>query len=494
MTATLLGEQLLCTRVLGVLLREFANLTGNQSVKDLPIHVVLKDAHTASTGQAEESEDVTITIPRQFAGQAVVSTPCLILGLGSHEMGHLPDLAQVLRIIRQASERDPVLAMVFNLVEDVRIENRMMDAPVGAWLTTVRQAVLDEGNEESSPRTMWDLLWRLRFSNPNMAWEPALPLDEYGDQVLACHETFFVHEAIDEIGVALDGTPQDSLATASNILDAARKYGVLISTPPPSWRLQVGTGRHPVAGGRGHKALVGVSEGCISLPEGPRGERLRYDQEPVDREALQEGRRLARQIRQGWSKRRQGRLAVGIGKYDPRLDGRGIPPFSLPLAQRKSLPGKLLLLLDVSDSMYGRGCANLHIARTVTAAITLAARDVGGVVEIVPFWNGYTVAHSLEHALSVKGTGTRLDWLLQLLARYPGYDVLMVTDADVKVPSGWNERKRARTSIVLVPLPGSGPKVGRARELGRRVLPVNRAEDLPCVVALAARATMAQSA
>ncbi len=68
-----------------------------------------------------------------------------------------------------------------------------------------------------------------------------------------------------------------------------------------------------------------------------------------------------------------GLILMGIGKYDPCLDGCGIPPFRLPLAQRKCLPGKLLLFLDVSDSMYGRGRANLHIARTVTATITLAA-------------------------------------------------------------------------------------------------------------------------
>jgi len=499
-----LTEQLLCHRVVGLLLRQFARLTGNQAVTSLPIHVVLEDADTASVGQREGSEEIVITIPREFAWQEVMSnsnaSSSLLLGLAAHEMGHLPDLEEVLRLIREIEEQGEhaFLKTVFGIVEDIRNESRMMDEPIGNWLADTRQAVLDEGNEEETPRTLWDLLWRLRFSNPALPWSAARPVDEDGRDLFATNEYLFHASAVDRIEQVLDKGPQESLAAARDIFRWAREYDIPIPEPPPWWLLVMGSGRHPSAGEQGQAVIQAVQEqGKLS----PGGDDLKagagssvYEQGPPDREALAKGHRLACQIRQGWTQRRQGAVGVGVGRYDPRLDGRGLPPFALPLSRRRSLPKKLLLLLDVSDSMYTSGCQNLHIARTVVAAIALAAKETGGQVVIAPFWCGYTIANGLEHALSIRGYGTQLVWLPRLLERYPDYDVLMVTDAEVGVPAGWDERKRARTTVVLVPLPRKGPQTGRAGELAHRVLPVERPEDLPYLVALAARATMGTQA
>ena len=138
------------------------------------------------------------------------------------------------------------------------------------------------------------------------------------------------------------------------------------------------------------------------------------------------------------------------------------------------------------------GSPNLHYARVAATAITLAAQATGSQVTLVPFWAGHTIARSVEDILTIKGSGTTLLWLPRLAEQHPDHHILIVTDADVMPPQPWSQRDRSRTTCIYIPL-------GRVRRpvpplpniLATRVLCMDRPENLPYLITLAARRALA---
>ena len=488
-----LDEYMVCARTVRMLLHVFADITNNKEVGRLPLNIELTDADTASTSQARGM--VTITMPREFQGHVVTQDNDLMLGLGAHELAHLPDLETVLRLMAKARQENPALPGVFNLVEDVRIETGLLYSRANKWLTRARQAVHDGFMASLQERRkcaavfswnnmdLWDALMLLRFGDPQLPMshiiDENIPLN--GDiQLIMGQIAGHMRKPVQE------GTPASSLDAARAILCLAQDEGIQIPPPPPNWGQIV-----PAPNAADPDNIASVILGTLIKPDltiaGMYGEMLR---EEFDHEAFQEGARLAARISPAWGNERLGQVAVGVGRYNPRLEGSGLPPFTMPLSQRPGVPRQLLLLIDTSDSMWD-GSPNLHYARVAATAITLAAQATGSQVTLVPFWAGYTVARSVEDMLTIKGSGTTLTWLPRLAEQYPDHHILIVTDADVMAPP-WSQRDRSRTTCIYIPL-------GRVRRpvpplpniLATRVLCMDRPENLPYLITLAARRALA---
>ncbi len=101
----------------------------------------------------------------------------------------------------------------------------------------------------------------------------------------------------------------------------------------------------------------------------------------------------------------------------------------------------------------------------------------------------------IEDACAIKGTGAMLHWLPDVAHQYAGHEFILVTDAQVGVPNGWTGCDRARTTMVLIPVNAErlSDQECLAKQLAQRVLIVQRPDQLPYLVALAARATMGTS-
>jgi hypothetical protein len=181
-----------------------------------------------------------------------------------------------------------------------------------------------------------------------------------------------------------------------------------------------------------------------------------------------------------------------VGKYNPRLEAGGLPPFTLPLVKQTAPPPKLAVFLDISDSMWN-GCGaeaqRLHLARIATVAIATAVKAAGGQARIWAFDandRALFLGDDLKRACSVRGYGTTVKFLETVAPKLVGWSYLFVTDAQVDgVPAIWDAGRRRDAAVILISKSPRDAK--RAQDLGDRVLQVTDIHNLPHLTALAAR-------
>ena len=79
--------------------------------------------------------------------------------------------------------------------------------------------------------------------------------------------------------------------------------------------------------------------------------------------------------------------------------------------------------------------------------------------------------------------------------QYAEHELIVVTGAQVSLPNGWTERDRAHTTTVLIPVNAErlSAQEHLAKQLAQRVLIVQRPDQFPYLVVLAAQATMGTS-
>jgi len=192
-------------------------------------------------------------------------------------------------------------------------------------------------------------------------------------------------------------------------------------------------------------------------------------------------------MQKGWASPPEAHEWVGVGKYRPRLDREGavIPPFTLPLRRKPAPPPRVLVFLDISDSMWAYTYEKrLKPARIATVAVAEAVRRAGGKARFVVFAEGWTFVPDEVNAITWRGIGTSLDFLPRLARQFQGWEMLIITDAEVEVPCPWGEQERARTTVLLIE---TREYLDEARALAGRVIEVQDPTRLPLLVALASR-------
>ena len=460
-----------------VLARKLAHLVRSQLagvlqapvICQLALQVVVADAATtASAGAGPEDNQAVITLPTQFCGVRVEGDTQLYLGLLAHEVAHLPDLDVSLPLLETAQqEQGEPLAVTFNFTEDMRIESALLDEPVNLWLTHTR--ALAGADLPGTPHTFWEYLGWLRFGNPVVPFNVAPPPGA---------DAGFWNAAVGILRTGLKQGVQGAYQAAQQLLELARYHGIPVPEPPPHRCADAGSAP------RGQAATPVPGQLRPRLP----GQGWRPPEWTApDLAALEAGRRLARQLRSWWTQSTRA-IAGGVGRYNPRLEASGIPPFTLPLARQTAPPPRVGLFLDISDSMWD-GQQRLHLARIAATAIATAVQAAGGQVRLWAFDGNATalpLGANLHRAVSVRGYGTSLAFLKQVAPALRGWHTLFITDAQVGgVPPVWDAAFRRDAAVILIS-DDTGDLV-TAQQLGERVLPVTDIRDLPHLTALAAR-------
>lgn len=501
-------NNLLARRVLALVLPEMAAILRAPGIRRLPVQVsVQEEATTAATSQT--SRTVQIVLPTHFEGAPVESDTRLYLGLTAHEIGHLPALTETLAYVTQAHAEDgPALAALFNLVEDMRSESALLADPVNDWLarprTLVREAL------PPVPETAWDLLSWLRFGNPSQPLNLGLPvaLDAVLDQLwTACQgqtrrlssadaERYarlqalrgFWSEALDIILEHLPQGVSGAFAAAQQLLARLRELGLALPEQPPEYLRVWGPGPGAAGTPAGKPPWASPLE-AAPLVQVPDLSLSGLEWDAPDPGVLTAGRQIARRMTHWWTQSRTRHIAGGVGRYNPRLEGRGLPPFTLPLAQQPAPPPQLALFLDISDSMWS-GEASLALARIATVALVESVVQAGGQVKVWAFWaaeQAVYLGRDLPRIISARGYGTTLTFLEDVVPQLHGdWSYLFITDAEIDdVPPLWTPAHRCATAVIYIPFRGDFSD--RAAWLGERVITVQRAADLPLMTALAAR-------
>ncbi len=467
-----------------VLARKMADLVRHQlagALKAPALHrldlsvTVSDDAATASVGW-QGTCGAHITLPVKFCDTDVEADTTLYLGLLSHEVGHLPDLQEGRKLLERAQqEGGDTLRTAFNFVEDARMESTLLDEPVNLWLTHTRELV--GANLNPRPETLWDFLMWVRFGNP------AVPLNATVPATLSGWREDFLRGLLWILRKHLPNGIGGAYQAAKEILQLAKDLGIPIPPPPPE--MTAVTGNDP----QGEVGEPISAEPEIKLP-GMGGGYPEW--ESPDTAALEEGQRLAWQLRSWWTQSRVRHIAGGVGKYNPRLEASGIPPFTLPLVKQTAPPPKLAIFLDISDSMWGgsrRTAMRLHLARIAMVAIATAAKAAGGQVRIWAFDandQALYLGDDLKRACSVRGYGTTVNFLETVAPKLAGWSYLFVTDAQVGgVPGIWDAARRRDAAVILIS--DDGDDATAAKRLGDRVLQVTDIHNLPHLTALAAR-------
>lgn len=467
------GNQVLAHKMADLVRNQLADTLGYPEIRQLQLAVeVIADADTASVTQMQVTA-AYITLPVTFCGQQVERDTLLYLGLLAHEVGHLPDLATCLDLLEQAGRQHngATLQALFNYVEDARIESALLDEPVNSWLTRARELA---GAGIQQVATLWDYMAWLRFGYPATPLNLVQPLG--GD----CGFWRAVCNAMRKLSQGIQG----AYAAAEEILQAAYSYSIPIPEPPPTTRQTAagprgkpGTGGNPLQG-------VKVNGG---LPNETVNSGLRED--VPDLEALRRGQQLARQLRSWWTQSHTRQLAGGVGKYNPRLEASGLPPFTLPLVKQAAPPPRLALFLDTSSSMWS-GSDRLHMARIAAVAIMTAVKAAGGRVKVWAFDTGAVyLGDDPLRVVTVEGGGTALHFLDAVAPKIVGWQCLFITDAEINgVPRSWDASRRREASVILITdTPKRPATLSAAKRLGDRVLPASKPEDLPFLTTLAAR-------
>jgi len=501
----------LALKVVGTVLPYMADVLSAPALKWLSVRVTIREsADTASIGTPLQGAPV-ITYPTTFCGVEVETDTRLYLGLTAHEIGHAPDLEPGLALLEQArAEGGASLAHLLNLVEDMRIESAMTAEPLNTWLTHTRQLVYDT-ELTSPPQSCTDLLMWLRFGNPAQAVNYGVP----GVLLDAQRQAYTQMEARAEAqGVSVDalsGPDVDALARINQQLDFWQAACTTLREQLPQgiqgsykaakilWQSLQEAGEDGAELGERLAPLVfppGItggwgSAGQLHVPANHGQDDYEEWQIPHDATALAEGLRLARQLTHWWTRAPSRPLAVGVGRYNPRLEGRALPPFTLPLARQAAPPPKLALFLDVSGSMWGGDDLTrepLHLARRAAIAVAQAAKAAGGQVKIWAFCgHAIYLGDDLTRVAAIRGGNTRLDFLMDVAPQLgPDWHYLFITDAQIdQVPDIWDAAHRRKTAVLYIP---DGSDTGdRARRLGDPVITIRDIAHLPHLTALAAR-------
>lgn len=473
-----------------MILREvFAEATGNTAVRDMPLTIKMDDGESASN--SFEGEGSVISIPRKFAGVDVVADGTMMLGLATHEICHIPSLDKTIELLQEAGKTQG-LRTVLNYLEDVRIEAACAHETINGWLTHVRKAVKTASANEPAGLDVHSLINRLRFS------EPEYPFSNIIEPIPGSKEnvTDFMEVLVDRLyeAAAADST-QDVMAIAEKVLDAARLYHIDIPEDPPENEGNMGNGGGPAVSAS-EEASEALSDLLGDLMDGegrgvlPGSGAESFTMRELDRQAMNQGMTFARQITRGWKPTPVTRVTIGLGRYDARMEGRAVAPFSLDLGQRKTLPRKLLLLLDVSTSMLTVNSGtqnNLSKARSAAIAVREAARSIGGQVIVYLFSNTFVKVEDANKICSIVGGGTSLTWLTGLANQHPDYDIVILTDGQVGSPRGWTPAMKARTTILAIKLNGCAP---RCADIASRLQYLDAGSDIAVAVAQAANVTM----
>jgi len=446
---TLVRTSLLLRRELGQVFPE---------LKGTPIRVTVEDeAHTASAASAGPGK-ILITLPTTFCGHPVEGE--LALGLAAHELGHalFTDFEETESVL-EGLEQNPSYSIhlghikaVANYLEDARIES-LLPEPFSGFLIPVREAA--RRPLPANPN-LYDYLSLIRFSDPCLPYT----FPDHENEVLLQLVAWF-NEAVHAAGA------HEIFSLAISVVFWASERGLLPPEPPP------------VAAPR----ISGIGKPLTEQKPFHRGEGMIRIVDRPDPEIVREGRRLGALMQKGWASPPKAHEWVGVGKYRPRLDREGamMPPFTLPLRRKPSLPPRALVLLDVSDSMWAR---RLKPARIATVAVAELLRRAGGKARFVVFARGWTFVPDEVNAITWRGVGTSLDFLPDLARQHPGWELLIITDAGVDVPRSWGKRERARTTVLLIE---TRSYIEQARALANRVIEVQDPTKLPLLVALASR-------
>lgn len=470
-----MSNQVLARKMADLVRHQLAGALHAPALHRLDLSVTVSDdADTASVGW--QGQGAHITLPTTFCDTPVETDTTLYLGLLAHEVGHLPDLPECHQLLERAQqEGGDTLRTAFNFVEDARMESGLQDEPVNLWLTHARELAGTDLNPR--PETLWDFLMWVRFGNP------AVPLNATVPVTLCGWREDFLRGLLWILRKHLPNGIHGAYQAAKEILQLAKDLGIPIPPPPPE-----------------------IAATAANDPQGEAGEPISADPElklpgmgggypeweSPDTTALEEGQRLAWQLRSWWTQSRVRHIAGGVGKYNPRLEASGIPPFTLPLVKQTAPPPKLAIFLDISDSMWGgsrRTAMRLHLARIAMVAIATAAKAAGGQVRIWAFDandQALFLGNDLKRACSVRGYGTTVNFLETVAPKLAGWSYLFVTDAQVGgVPAIWDAARRRDAAVILIS--DDGDDATAAKRLGDRVLQVTDIHNLPHLTALAAR-------
>ena len=468
----------ICTTTTAMILRDvFAEITGNEAVRNLPLTIRVCDDPTASN-TIDKGQSV-ISMPHAFAGVDVMKDPEVMLGLATHELCHIPNLSEALDAINAPNLRKGARTVI-NLLEDIRIEAAAgAHEVVNNWLTKVRTLAQAEGNDKTD---LFSLLCKQRFAQPEYPFSNIVD-DTQDDSNLRS----FMWNMVNEMYAAADAEGiDDIIEIANSVLDTADNYGIEVPEDPPGGgpNVQLGDG----VDGDELADLLGLPEGEGIKP----GDGDIYTMGKIDHEALTSGKRLARTIARGWRTTEQTKVAIGAGRYDPKLECRSaLAPFSMKIGGRKTLPKKMLLLVDISTSM-NNSCRpgekdNLHKARTAAVAVSEAARAIDGTVVTYLFNTKPVLVETYEKLCSISGGGTNMPWLTDMAKRYSDYDIVILTDGQVDSPKNWTPAMKARTTILAIKLEGYGIQCA---DIARRLQIIERGSDIGLAVAQAANKVM----
>lgn len=431
------------------------------------------------------------TWPWTFHEVEVERDNALYLGLIAHEIAHLPDLKRLLAGMAQAREEagGETLASLINLVEDIRIESVQRELP-------------------PVPEAFWEILMWLRFGNPHQAlnygWPYSLQSELWALARQEDDETVTVAGAarLEQLrhitdfwdGVHLilaDALPEGvagSVRAAREILALAREHRL----EPPAATLPPVCFRPAAPADAGESAPDGdADEALFELRGRAPGSRDLELWAAPDEAALQAGLALGRRLTQWWTQGPAHALAGGVGQYNPRLEGRGLPPFTLPLLKQTAPPPRLALFLDVSGSMWDGGNGAIAPARQAAVAVAQAVKQAGGQVKLWAFCeHAIALGDDLRRLVSVLGGGTCLDFLEDLAPGLPPerWHYLFITDAQIgTVPAVWSAAYRKRSAVLYIATAEATAAPAVTQQLGQPVIAVTRSEDLPHLTALAAR-------
>ncbi len=500
-------SQLLAHKLLRLALPQLATWLGVPALATLPVRVrVDAQAQTASAGFGAGGAQAQITLPETFCEVAVEHDNNVALGLLAHEIAHLPQLQETLELLAAAEQEHPLLPDVFNVTEDMRIEQFLGREPVNGWLTRTRE--LCAADLDATAPQDWDfqecLFW-LRFGDPGRSWLRGLPAQlehvyytpgTHAIRDAAEKRVNFFHDARYALSSNLDAGVRGAFLAARELLRLAKLHGMPLPEPE-NWQWPQGAPTGAAGPGVALPALQAVLNEQRTRPPtrqtGP--DEIRWD--VPDQAALAAGQQLARQLGNWWTPQLRGQALAGIGKYNPRLEGYALPPFTLPTTPKPAPPPRLAVFLDISGSMWSYAATpaepdRLYLARVALVAIGTAVLQAGGELRCWAFSdNAVYLGNRLTQLVSVRGGNTSLGWLDTALKQLPvagDWDYLWLTDADLgHIPTTWTPQRAQRASVLYINQHTDAAQEVFARQLGQRVFHIQELRNLYHLTALAAR-------
>lgn len=418
---------------------------------------ICDEADTAATDGS-----IFIRMPTRFCDESVADNVSVAVGLLVHEIGHF---LQPLEEIDAVEKAEQIPHWLTNVVLDIQGEALLetlfpsFRKPLAAVRRVVgrnRLAVYESAIGKASTfreAAVSLALWG-RFAEPEQPFTAGRLAPKIRKRSSA---TRFVR-ALDEFRhCPAWGLPQKLAALIGLFPELRGSSTSSLSDELDGVRVSRSGSLQAALAGEAFGNVADLAGGGFTAPI----QQVNHHAEPYRPAALG----LSRALRTRFMARSSGIEILAPGRFHRRSSAREEVPLRMALPGRERPAPSLVLCVDASGSMNDRcagsaGRSKWDVAQIAAQAVALSVEAAGGsVVGLIfadeawttPQGNALPLTVARGTSTGIVGTGTCFAFLTEVWRRYPGHQVLVLTDGHGGAPFGILPGDRERTHAIIIP-------------------------------------------